>query len=517
MMKGIEMFIFRILFVMLSLGILTSTQAQMQSEPYSRDKITAEAFKIVLTALDLNEKTLNIRYEIRNDSEHDIWILAGTGDSSVDASPLLDDDRTFIIWQKLDVPRLVFSEMFYGRYVRLPAGKIQTESVSLTFPVHLHYNHEVGQKAQDFDYATRLVIEIGYYVGDLPGMIRSILEKAEKNDDGSINDSLRDIKDCFGGLLYFNKQNERLRQRDEEILIPYTGQALKGEQVMRISIDGLLIPFKKKIDLSLERHPPDLTPYERIEIRYQPSMLEYLFPYEGQQNLLSLAETDYLNSEKTLVLDDKKDLRAFAHEVSEGIYASGIIRQRSVAHVVCYNNGERLMSFPIYNDSSIVTEGMYRFFYFEGFPSLRRLTPKIQLIELRIQCAANLKDLWSWLRLYNKIGKFENKYPPPTGWCDAVVRAYESVGRLKEDAKMPFKCPSASIGRCHYAMNPNCKYDSPQDMILLFETKAGWNQHGGPELFTFDSHDPKGGCVLLNDGTVKFNRTTEELQQLRWK
>jgi hypothetical protein len=30
-------------------------------------------------------------------------------------------------------------------------------------------------------------------------------------------------------------------------------------------------------------------------------------------------------------------------------------------------------------------------------------------------------------------------------------------------------------------------------MVLLFETKAGWNQHGGPELFTFDNHDPKGG------------------------
>jgi hypothetical protein len=66
-------------------------------------------------------------------------------------------------------------------------------------------------------------------------------------------------------------------------------------------------------------------------------------------------------------------------------------------------------------------------------------------------------------------------------------------------------------------MNPNCKPDSPPDMVLLFETKAGWNQHGGLELFTFDNHDPKGGCVLLNDGTVKFIRTPEQLQQLRWK
>jgi hypothetical protein len=80
-----------------------------------------------------------------------------------------------------------------------------------------------------------------------------------------------------------------------------------------------------------------------------------------------------------------------------------------------------------------------------------------------------------------------------------------------------YKCPSADNGKRNYAMNPNCEPNSPGDMVLLFETKAGWNQHGGPELFTFDNHDPKGGCVLLNDGTVKFIRTEEELHALRWK
>lgn len=32
-----------------------------------------------------------------------------------------------------------------------------------------------------------------------------------------------------------------------------------------------------------------------------------------------------------------------------------------------------------------------------------------------------------------------------------------------------------------------------------------------------DNHDPKNDFVLLNDGTVKFIRTEEELHQLRWK
>jgi hypothetical protein len=66
-------------------------------------------------------------------------------------------------------------------------------------------------------------------------------------------------------------------------------------------------------------------------------------------------------------------------------------------------------------------------------------------------------------------------------------------------------------------MNPDCRRDSPGDMFLLFETKAGWNQHGGAELFSFTNHNPRGDCVLLNEGTVKFLRTKAELKQLRWK
>ena len=66
-------------------------------------------------------------------------------------------------------------------------------------------------------------------------------------------------------------------------------------------------------------------------------------------------------------------------------------------------------------------------------------------------------------------------------------------------------------------MNPNCQRNSPGDMVLLFETKAGWNRHGGSELFSFGNHDPWDGCVLLNDGTVLFVRTKRQLRRLRWE
>ncbi len=87
----------------------------------------------------------------------------------------------------------------------------------------------------------------------------------------------------------------------------------------------------------------------------------------------------------------------------------------------------------------------------------------------------------------------------------------------EEKMMVCFRCPAAGEAKCHYAMNPHCEPNSPPDTVLLFETEGGWNQHGGPELFTFDHHEPRGGCVMLNDATVIFIRTEEELQQLRWK
>ena len=79
-----------------------------------------------------------------------------------------------------------------------------------------------------------------------------------------------------------------------------------------------------------------------------------------------------------------------------------------------------------------------------------------------------------------------------------------------------FKCPASKKGRCHYAMNPNCEPKSPSDMVLLFETKGGWNQFGGSELLTTENHGGKGCNVLFNDGHVEFVRP-ERLGELKWK
>jgi hypothetical protein len=260
-------------------------------------------------------------------------------------------------------------------------------------------------------------------------------------------------------------------------------------------------------------------------------MLEYFFPYDSQQSLLSPDEMRYLQSDKTIVLTDKQDIHTVTsyipHTRANTTVLVGIpVRYRSHAEVVCYSAGKPFLSFLICNDDKIVIEGKY-WISFEGLPSLKKLIPQIQAIDLRMRCAENLKNQWYRLRFHNLLEalrqndpSIRNKtlYPSPSEWCDDILRPYPALGISEGHLNpKPHICPSAGEGKNHYAMNPNCKPDSPPDMVLLFETKAGWNQHGGPGLFTLKNHDPRGGCILLNDGTVKFIRTNEELRQLRWK
>lgn len=512
----------------LSLGILLTPRAQAQPETNSGTRKKADVPEIVVTNLDISDKNLNLRYEIRNNSEQDIWICEFISRHMVFERYLAEDGHTLMLRRRLSVPMNVRRNQAIGRYLRLRSGKNRTESLLLPLPVNFRTEFAGWQRLPDLVYSKRLVIEIGYYVGDLPGMIFSTLEQAENSDTSPyvrpIRRAGRTVRDWLRGSSTFNEINEISKDRDEQVIIPWMNQALKGEQVLRIVINNLRVPFKWKMHLS-ERHPPDLTSCTRIEIHFEPSILEYFFPYAAQQNFLSPTETQYLRSLENIEASNTEHLKAFANEVSNGLN-DGVVVEGSSAHVVCYRDGERLTSFIVYDDTLVETEDKHRFRYREGLQSLKMLTPQIQPFEYRVQCATNLKNLWHRLRLYHKaenvrlkesLGKSEMVYPSSLEWCDDMMKAYKSIGMLDKFIIRPHICPGADEGKSHYALNPNCKPDSPSDMILLFETKAGWNQHGGPELFTFDNHDPKGGCVLLNDGTVKFIRTKEELRHLRWK
>jgi hypothetical protein len=264
--------------------------------------------------------------------------------------------------------------------------------------------------------------------------------------------------------------------------------------------------------------PPNISDCNHIELRYSPSKFEYFISKDKHRDFFSSEEVNDVESLIPTVIDDPEIIKALAHDVNQGtfLHYSRKGGRTTIIHfinIIGYRSGEFVTAF-IKTNKHVLTGTKEYVYENDVWPSLeklksQRLKSKITLFRLRSKCGSKMKLLKSTI-IEDPLTQ-KRQYPDPSKWCDVLLKRYPPGG------KEQFKCPSAGDGESHYAMNPDCKSDSPPETVLLFETKADWNQHGGPELFSFDNHDPKGGCVLLNDGTVKFIRTKEELQQLRWE
>jgi prepilin-type processing-associated H-X9-DG protein len=125
----------------------------------------------------------------------------------------------------------------------------------------------------------------------------------------------------------------------------------------------------------------------------------------------------------------------------------------------------------------------------------------------RIRCGENIEWLGKATLIY--AGGHDDKYPTADKWCDLLIK-------YAEVTEKEFVCPSAGEGRCHYAINPNASAVTNPDMVVLFETKGGWNQFGGPEILTFENHKGQGCNVLFNDLHVRFVKK-EQLGELKWE
>jgi hypothetical protein len=102
----------------------------------------------------------------------------------------------------------------------------------------------------------------------------------------------------------------------------------------------------------------------------------------------------------------------------------------------------------------------------------------------------------------------DGPYPTPDKWCDLLI---EHTDLIEKD----FMHSGNKKERCGYAINPNVSPRSNPRMVLLFETKGGWNQYGGAEILAFDNHQGRGCNVLFNDQHVEFVEA-EQLSNLNW-
>jgi hypothetical protein len=465
----------------------------------------------------LTDDRLLVRYQIQNRSEREIWICQDVDVLGLDSETYLSEDaKTLVVRRRLDVPMRVFRNPPLGRYVRLRAGESRDESLVLSLPVR--YRGVLGGDLvrADLVYVENLSIELGYFTGNLPKMVYALLDKAENSNGVSADAPLARVREYLGGLpmFYEQRESEYVRHRDTEFLMYYSFQSLTGEHVLRAEVRDMRIPYHDQRDRgSSNPLPPAMGACERMEVQVSPSALEFFFPDPSEQSLLSASEAERLRSLRSFHAADRDRIAAFADEISEPQF-DATFTCGSRADIVCGSDLKHPTRFSICGNMYIMIDDHDLMRYPRGLPGFSLLSPEIIPFALRQRCARNLSNLGSRFRSF---GVERREYPTANQWCDAILSLYEARGYTDDFIAGPFRCPSAGEGKCHYGMNNECRAASPPDMVLLFETKGGWNRHGGPESFTFENHDPKGGLVLLNDGTVKFIRTEEELKQLRWK
>jgi hypothetical protein len=241
-------------------------QAESEADPNNEE---GKVPTIELTKLDVNDTNLELSYKIKNNTDHNVWIcddvdVFTTFDFEVYLS---EDEQSLLIRRRLDVPTAwTWASSPDGRYVLLRSGQERNESLSLAVPVDPQ--RVFTSKLATSDHGIRLVLEIGFYNEDLPGAIRDVLEMAEKLNCARLEHSEYETAffmryfegiwiahQLFGGLSDFEEYT--YKEGSEEIKIPYTWQKFSGEQVLRIEVDGVHIPYEEAQYPSSRGHSPN--------------------------------------------------------------------------------------------------------------------------------------------------------------------------------------------------------------------------------------------------------------------
>jgi len=136
-------------------------------------------------------------------------------------------------------------------------------------------------------------------------------------------------------------------------------------------------------------------------------------------------------------------------------------------------------------------------------PALAKAKQKAQTIN----CVNNLKQLELAVRMY--AGDNKDKFPPSEAWCGALGLGSTNI----------LQCPANPNLPCAYAFNARLGGRKSSEVnpqtVMVFESDAGWNASGGPELMLKSSRHGKRFVVGFADGHIE-SVTAAQLQNLRW-
>jgi hypothetical protein len=139
-----------------------------------------------------------------------------------------------------------------------------------------------------------------------------------------------------------------------------------------------------------------------------------------------------------------------------------------------------------------------------------------QALADRINCVNNMKELGLAIKIYTSD---HDDIFPTAQWCDVILTNGIGTSDYQTNISDLFHCPSASKKqRCSYAMNRQLvgikdATNIMEDAVLLFESDAGWNAVGGPEILAPRHYS--GLNVMLVDGSV-LQIQVKDIPNLRW-
>jgi len=237
--------------------VVSTDQMAAQSRVVAVPETEEPPVTIELTAFETGGQALRLDYRIVNVSRYDVWVCEGlevdvNGPVPVDCEVFMDsDERTLMLRRCLDVPKEFLTSRPLQQkalYRRLDPGKEYLGSIHLTVPIEPR--HLLASMSTELALATRLVLEIGYHSGNLPGKIQNILELAERLGRPDVEIGYSDtlceyfggfvVARAFGGLDGFN---QFWQEGSDEVTIPWLYPAFKGERALRLVVDSVSIPY----------------------------------------------------------------------------------------------------------------------------------------------------------------------------------------------------------------------------------------------------------------------------------
>jgi hypothetical protein len=113
----------------------------------------------------------------------------------------------------------------------------------------------------------------------------------------------------------------------------------------------------------------------------------------------------------------------------------------------------------------------------------------------------------------------ENSKPIDDNWCDQIIVEFFN-GTYSKEVYSIFSCikDNAEKHQSTYALNTNAvgRMKFSNEMVILFDSKKGWNNVGGPELLAPENNKGQGCYILFGNFKTKFIKISD-LDKLNWK